>query len=322
MSGAEPSLQHDARWRLIERISASATFKKSERLTDLLRYLAEKTLSGATENLTERQIGIAVFSKPADYSILDDSSVRASVRLLRLKLHEYFGSEGREETCVVEIPKGGYVAVFRTVQQEAPRIQPKVSAGRLAMRLLPWALAALFLTIIILGDSFRHIAGSSATAPSWPLSVLFNKGNQPVLKSFVDEPPGQQEIWQGVSVHVCPRGYGMAGAQLTENSFTCLRMVPQGRESQVRSVLDAGTQADFGRGSMHVCPSGMYMRGLYAYHNWIICADGASLRSPILNANDATQGNGMHMCPLVNGRQTVITGIHQQRHDFSCAAAN
>jgi hypothetical protein len=315
-------LQSDVRWQLIERISASTTFNRSERLTDLLRYLAEKALSGATENLTERQIGIAVFSKPADYSVLDDSSVRASVRLLRLKLHEYFGSEGREETCVIEIPKGSYVAVFRTVLHEAPRIQPKGSAGRLAMRLLPWALAALFLTIMILGDSFRHIAGSSATAPFWPLSVLLDKGDQPVLKSFVDVPPGEEEIWQGVSVHVCPQGYGMAGVQVMENSFTCLRMLPQGQESQVSSILDAGTQADFGRGSMHVCPSGMYMRGLHTTNNLLICANGASLHSPFLDANGATHGNGMHMCPLVNGRQTVMTGIHSRRNDYSCAAAN
>jgi hypothetical protein len=42
MSGAEPSLQNDVRWRLIERICTSATFNKSERLTDLLRHLTEK----------------------------------------------------------------------------------------------------------------------------------------------------------------------------------------------------------------------------------------------------------------------------------------
>jgi hypothetical protein len=145
---------------------------------------------------------------------------------------------------------------------------------------------------------------------------------QAAQQSFVDVPPGQQEVWQGYSVHVCPLGYGMAGAQVIANSFTCLRMVPQGQEGQVRSILDAGTQANFGRGSMHVCPSGMYMRGLHAINNWLICANGVSLGNPFLDPNGATQGNGMHMCPSVSGRQSVMTGIHDQRNDFSCASTN
>lgn len=180
MSGAEPSLQNDLRWQLIERITASSTFHKSERLRDLLRFLAEKTLRGATHDLSEHLIGVAVFGKPVDYSNLDDSSVRAYVRLLRLKLHEYFDSEGREETYVVEFPKGSYIAVFRAVEQTAPRSEPGVGAGRRVMQAFPWALAALFLIIIIVGDSFHRVTKPSAVAPPWPLSELFDKGNQPV----------------------------------------------------------------------------------------------------------------------------------------------
>lgn len=151
----------------------------------------------------------------------------------------------------------------------------------------------------------------------WPCHIA-----KPAQQSFVDVPPGQQEIWQGVSVHVCPPGYGMAGAHVIDNRFTCLRMVPQGQEGTVNSILDTGTQANFGRGSMHVCPAGMYMRGLHAINNWLICANGASLGRPFLNANGATQGNGMHMCPTLNARQSVMTGIHDPRNDFSCAAPN
>lgn len=321
MSSTTPLSKNDVRRQLIERISASTTFSRSERLTDLLRFLAEKTLRGDTHDLNEHLIGVEVFGKAADYSILDDSSVRASVRLLRLKLHEYFAAEGREETCVVEIPKGSYVAVFRTIEQKVPGSQTRASIGRVTIQLLPWALAALFLVVIISGHSFRGITRPYVNGAPWPLSMLSDSGNQPALKSFVDESPGQRELWEGESVHVCPQGYGMAGVRVSDDSFTCLRMMPQDQESQVLSILDKGTQADFGLGNMHVCPSGMYMRGLQSNDNWLICANGASLHSPFLNASGATQGNGMHMCPLVNGRQTVMTGIHYQRNDYSCAAA-
>lgn len=138
-------------------------------------------------------------------------------------------------------------------------------------------------------------------------------------QSFVDTPPGQQEIWQNYTVHVCPPGYAMAGAHVINNQFTCLRVVASGNEGQIHSILDTGTQAEFGRGNMHVCPQGTYMRGLHAINNWLICSDGATLGTPFLDAAGATQGNGMHMCPVVNGRQTAMTGIDDPRNDFACA---
>ena len=44
---------------------------------------------------------------------MEDSSVRVHARQLRLKLHEYFDGVGRDETMIVEIPKGAYAPVFR-----------------------------------------------------------------------------------------------------------------------------------------------------------------------------------------------------------------
>ena len=89
-------LKTDPRWQLIERITASSPFQKSARLRDLLCFLAERTLHGQIQDLSEHRIGSAVFGKPQDYSVVEDSSVRVHVRQLRLKLHEYFDGEGRE----------------------------------------------------------------------------------------------------------------------------------------------------------------------------------------------------------------------------------
>ena len=114
----ESALQADTRWQLIERITASPPFQKSARLRDLLCYLAERTLQGQTQDLSEHNIGSAVFGKARDYSVVEDSSVRVHVRQLRLKLHEYFDGEGRAESVIVEIPKGAYTTLFRTVEQE------------------------------------------------------------------------------------------------------------------------------------------------------------------------------------------------------------
>ena len=116
----EQELKADARWQLIERITASPPFQKSARIRELLRYMAERTLHDQAQDLTEHRIGSAVFGKPQDYSVVEDSSVRVHVRQLRLRLHEYFDGDGRNETHVVEIPKGSYTTVFRAVNQPAP----------------------------------------------------------------------------------------------------------------------------------------------------------------------------------------------------------
>jgi hypothetical protein len=60
--------------------------------------------------------GTAAFGKAWDYSPIEDSSVRAHARQFRLKLHEYFDSEGRDETMIVETPKGAYTNIFRATK--------------------------------------------------------------------------------------------------------------------------------------------------------------------------------------------------------------
>jgi hypothetical protein len=174
-------LEQDERWQLIERILATGPFQKSVRLPDLLRYLAERAIRGHPEDLTEHRIGSAVFGKPADYSPTEDSSVRVHVRQLRLKLHEYFDSEGRNSEIIVEIPKGAYSPVFRTVKAEKPEaLQPVLlpAPAREFRRpnVLPWALAAL-MTMVSLWMWHRSAApGQSSALPPWPLSEVISKG--------------------------------------------------------------------------------------------------------------------------------------------------
>src|ERR1700733_7609935 len=110
LSGSE--LQADSRWELVQRIVRTAPFQKSSHLPALLVYLAKNTIHGHLNALTERHIGTAVFGKPIGYSPAEDSSVRVHVRQLRLRLHEYFAREGRDEPMRVDVPKGSYELVF------------------------------------------------------------------------------------------------------------------------------------------------------------------------------------------------------------------
>ena len=178
-------LKSDTRWQLVERIALSSIFQKATRLRLLLLHLTERTLHGHTEELTEQQIGRDVFLKPESYTTLEDSSVRVYVRQLRLKLHEYFDSEGRAEALIVEVPKGSYIPVFRKslslAQESAEENQAasQAQADKPATRstLLPWITSGV-LACICLVLSAVLASGSSVRPVPWPISSLLDGVHQ------------------------------------------------------------------------------------------------------------------------------------------------
>ena len=201
MTEADPELRADARWQLIERITASPPFQKSARLRELLRFMAEKSIRGQIQDLSEHRIGSAVFGKAQDYSVVEDSSVRVHIRQLRLKLHEYFDGEGREEPSIVEIPKGAYTTLFRSVESRTSTKPVPVihqSGPKFWIKALPWALAAFFLATTVVLWFIRPTIANPPTPP-WPLVTLFNPPNKPVevvvadvnygMTRLVDEQP-------------------------------------------------------------------------------------------------------------------------------------
>src|SRR5713101_9355312 len=181
----------DERWRLVERIVSSHPFQKSARLRDLLLYISERTIHGHAHDLTEQHIGKSLYHKPSDYSPLEDSSVRVHARQLRLKLHEYFDGEGRNEPVILNIPKGSYAPVFRTVLKTADlpatiasTVIPVVAWRRRAM--VPWAICGI-LTMLCAVLAYRVIPHRTAGAVpgtaslSWPSSQIFDARHQTII---------------------------------------------------------------------------------------------------------------------------------------------
>lgn len=113
LADTPPGFDRDPRWQLLQRILASAQFVRSARLKTFLQYVTRCALLDHAEQVTEQQIGMHVFARPADYSAGEDNIVRSQARFLRAKLTEYFESEaGREEPLVLTIPKGSYLPHF------------------------------------------------------------------------------------------------------------------------------------------------------------------------------------------------------------------
>lgn len=95
-----------------EKIIASHSLHGSESLCKLLSYLSEQALVHPGASPKEYQIATEVFGRPADFDPHLDSTVRVQAGRLRMKLAEYYSSEGAEDTLLVELPKGTYALAF------------------------------------------------------------------------------------------------------------------------------------------------------------------------------------------------------------------
>ena len=189
MKPVENDLSTDERWLLIERIVSTVPFQKSARLRELFRYLADRSIHGHSAELTEHHIGSAIFGKPMDYSPVEDSSVRVQVRQLRLKLHEYFDGEGRDEELIVEIPKGAYTPVFRHVQPTptpALILPPanerahlsKASHDGMNRPIVSWAITAILAIVCLVLWHRMIVIQKAVTDTPWPLSEVFSNTTQ------------------------------------------------------------------------------------------------------------------------------------------------
>jgi hypothetical protein len=101
--------ERDLYLRQIDRLVASHVLHGSESLCKLLQYLAKHALDHPSTPLKEYQIATEVFGRRSDFDPQSDSTIRVQAGRLRLKLSEYYGSEGADDPIVVELPKGTYI---------------------------------------------------------------------------------------------------------------------------------------------------------------------------------------------------------------------
>jgi len=108
----------------VDRVVNSHILHGSESLCKLLRYLTEQTLDHPGSSVKEYQIATEVFGRPGNFDPHLDSTVRVQAGRLRLKLAEYYNSEGAQDPLVVELPKGSYALSFHLGTPISSRLQP------------------------------------------------------------------------------------------------------------------------------------------------------------------------------------------------------
>lgn len=198
----------DERRALIDRVAASAQFKRSARLRDFLLYVGGQSLKQGCPEIHEQEIGAKVFGRSASYDRSQDNIVRVNATELRKRIELYFASEGAHEILVLEIPRGGYKPIFRnrlpehqtgsTISQEYPQPVgdpphapiPAHQSGERKLGHAIWAIvcAALAFTCILLFQQDRTIRkainpweGKPTVAAFWADFLRFHQRTDVVL---------------------------------------------------------------------------------------------------------------------------------------------
>src|SRR5208283_39327 len=167
----------------IDNIIKSHSLRGSESLCKLLQYLAKQAIDLPNAPLKEYQIATEVYGRHADFDPQSDSTIRVQAGRLRMKLAEYYATEGAADPILVKIPKGSYHLIFETRVIE-PQPQPQsvpareASPASIAVATVPPAwrvafillLAGLITSLIILGSLLwnRKLPEPAMAAPGVP----------------------------------------------------------------------------------------------------------------------------------------------------------
>src|SRR5712691_1494100 len=186
----------------IEKLLGSHTLHGSESLCKLLRYLANHSMEHSGSSPKEYQIATEVFGRQQDFDPHVDSMVRVQAGRLRTKLAEYYGSEGAEDSILVEMPKGNYALTFHPRSHGAARNHANASHepsnnlevnGRTSRT---WIIAVVALSVVLASavavatDRFlnRRVAEARLASDSPDVPVAFRV----FWKGFLT---GPQEPW-------------------------------------------------------------------------------------------------------------------------------
>lgn len=118
------ALSRDLIHQILADIFQSAPFRASKQSQHLLGYIVDQTLSGHSELLKERLIGVNVFGRRPDYDTNEDPIVRARAAEVRKRLAQFYIGEGNRSLLRIEIAPGSYLASFVGMPQSHVPVQP------------------------------------------------------------------------------------------------------------------------------------------------------------------------------------------------------
>jgi len=104
----------------LARVCSSKHFLNAPQLVKFLKYSVSCTLNNEPDRLKEYTIGLEVMKRRGDFNPKEDTIVRTDANRLRSKLDAYYQAEGRDAALRIDMPKGGYSAVFVVPRDDHP----------------------------------------------------------------------------------------------------------------------------------------------------------------------------------------------------------
>ena len=94
------------------KVLRSQLFSNAPRMSLFLKFIVQEAISGRSGLIKESVIGVEVFGKNTNYDPRADATVRSEAMKLRTKLQHYYEGEGRLDTVMISVPKGGYAPLL------------------------------------------------------------------------------------------------------------------------------------------------------------------------------------------------------------------
>jgi TolB-like protein len=110
----------------IQKIFSFHPFTVSFVLRNFLSYIVHETISGRSNDIKEYNIAVDVLGRPAGFRTVHSGIVRVHARRLRRALHLYYREQGTNDTCIISIPTGRYVPVFRKPETADDKFIPEL----------------------------------------------------------------------------------------------------------------------------------------------------------------------------------------------------
>ncbi len=124
----------------VGRIVASDVFRRADRQCRFLRYIVDHSLAGTTDRLKGYTIGLDVFDREASFDPNLDSIVRVEAGRLRTKLRDYYQDPGRQDSILIDMPRGSYAPVISRREDKVVPLEERVarSAVKGSIAVLPF----------------------------------------------------------------------------------------------------------------------------------------------------------------------------------------
>jgi adenylate cyclase len=109
------------------RVLTNPDFPATDAQRAFLQYVVEKSLSGQADEIKGYAVATDVFGRGEDFDQATDPIVSIQANKLRRALERYYLTAGRQDSILIEIPKGTYVPSFSLMWPASPR--PETGQG-------------------------------------------------------------------------------------------------------------------------------------------------------------------------------------------------